>query len=222
MERFSDLGQRLSQVSFSAKRQKPVNVAVRELALVIEVFMLLPGKTAAQVRTQAATILVRFLGGDLGLLQDVTKMHNVQTFPREVNPANWRASFGEAVAQCEAPVPQVFDEAKERANTTASHLYTFALACMADVYKVGRSKGPVERCRFTQKTPRQVGRFTGGVLSRAAFRAACQITQKTPTACQKKNFDQEMMICMRSSQRYERKMIRKQSDVRIKIVVLVH
>ena len=137
--------------------------------------MLLPEKTAAQVRTQAATILVRFLGGDLGLLQDVTKMHNVQTFPREVDPANWRASFGEAVAQCKAPVPQVFDEAKECANTAASHLYTLAPACMADVCKVGRSEGPVERCRFTQKTPRQVGRFTRGVLSRAAFRAACQI-----------------------------------------------
>ena len=50
--------------------------------------MLLPGKTAAQVRTQAATILVRFLGGDLGLLQEVTKMHNVQTFLREVDTAN--------------------------------------------------------------------------------------------------------------------------------------
>ena len=65
VERFSDLGQRLSQVSFSAKRHKPVNVAVRELALVIEIIMLLPGKTAAQVGTQAATILVRFLGGTL-------------------------------------------------------------------------------------------------------------------------------------------------------------
>ena len=146
-------------------------------------------------------------------------------------------------------------DAKLPSHTTAPHLHTFALACMADVYKVGQSKGPVERRRFTQKTPRQVGRFTRSVLSRAAFRAACQIyrggtrgfdrfphrsvasgTCSHPCALslsdlhrrhlqlvkKKKKLDQEMMICMRSSQRYERKMIRKQSDVRIKIVVLVH
>lgn len=70
---------------------------VGKLAKVVEYIMLLPGKTAARVRVKAATILVRYLGGDLKLIDEVRALRRVQEHLADVDPGNWRRAFGEAV-----------------------------------------------------------------------------------------------------------------------------
>jgi len=59
--------------------------------------MLMPGKMAARVRVEAARILVRYLGGDLAMIDEIKKLRCVQEHLAEVDPANWRRAFGEAV-----------------------------------------------------------------------------------------------------------------------------
>ena len=178
----------------------------------------------------------------------MTKIHNVQTFLCEVDPANWRASFGEAVAShkslmkrknVQTPLLHTSTRSHWRAWPTSARLGGVrALSSGADLHRrhPGWLEGSLgvflaaplsaQLVRFTGEAPEVLIDFPtapwrqGRVVTRA--RAACQIYTEDTYSLSKKNFDQEMMICMRSSQRYERKMIRKQSDVRIKIVVLVH
>ena len=44
----------------------------------MEIVMLLPGRQAARVRRQAAELLVRFLGGDIALVDEVCRNHGFQ------------------------------------------------------------------------------------------------------------------------------------------------
>ena len=44
----------------------------------VELVLLLPGRYAAQVRRQAAELLVRYLGGDLRIIQEVCVLRGLQ------------------------------------------------------------------------------------------------------------------------------------------------
>ena len=62
-EKFPDLKAKCLKVNFHARKRQPLEVSVGNLALVVEYIMLLPGRTAASVRTGASKLLVRYLGG---------------------------------------------------------------------------------------------------------------------------------------------------------------
>jgi len=92
-----DLDRRLGSSLLANPGQRSHEVKVGDLAAVVEYIMLLPGTTAAKIRAQAAKLLVRYLGGDLGLLDEVREMRHVQDHLAEVDPTNWTRAFGEAV-----------------------------------------------------------------------------------------------------------------------------
>ena len=59
--------------------------------------MLLQGKQAARVRRQAAELLVRYLGGDLALVDEVCRIRGFQEEMAAQRPEDLRRIFGEAV-----------------------------------------------------------------------------------------------------------------------------
>ena len=61
---------------FEGARQRPIHVA--PIAVAIEFAFLLPGRRAAQLRMQAARLLVRYLGGDLSLIDEIAQLRHVQ------------------------------------------------------------------------------------------------------------------------------------------------
>ena len=59
--------------------------------------MLLPGRQAANIRRQAASLLVRWLGGDLALVDEVCRTRGFQEELAVRSPEDPRRVFGEAV-----------------------------------------------------------------------------------------------------------------------------
>ena len=56
------------------------------LPTIVEIIFLLPGKTAARIRSEAAKLIVRYVGGDLSLVQEVRQMAHVQKLLGETEP----------------------------------------------------------------------------------------------------------------------------------------
>lgn len=69
----------------------------KDLKTLVQVIFMLPGREASLVRQAAAEVFVRFMGGDLSLIQDVQRMNEVQSFLREHEPEHPMRVFGEAV-----------------------------------------------------------------------------------------------------------------------------
>ena len=78
-DRYPDLAQKLGQVKLAdslgrrGKRSTPVTCATG----IIEIVMLLPGRMAARARRQAAELFVRYMGGDLTLVDEVCRIRVV-------------------------------------------------------------------------------------------------------------------------------------------------
>jgi hypothetical protein len=65
-------------VLFRSNGRQPVSVKVGDLSTVIEYIFLLPGTTAARIRAEAARLLVRYLGGDLDIVDRVLLLPHVR------------------------------------------------------------------------------------------------------------------------------------------------
>lgn len=156
ISKFPDLQARCLMVKFTATRRQPVDVKVGDLPLVVEYIMLLPGKTAARIRAEAAKLLVRFLGGDETLLDEVREMRHVQEHLKEVDPTDWRRAFGEAV-ECAStelapsPPPAPFEplaEFHEAGHLVgARHHYAFQSQTYVTLWKSGSSDDPWRRAK---------------------------------------------------------------------------
>jgi hypothetical protein len=141
---------------FPGERQRPTPVA-KDLKTLIQVIFMLPGPEAAQVRQAAAEIFIRFMGGDLSLIQDVQRMNEVQAFLREHEPEHPMRIFGEAVESTEEvtpasqtqvprvpPNPVIMKVEDSIGLPGSDHLY--AASRMEDnILKIGVSKDVVER-----------------------------------------------------------------------------
>jgi len=101
MDKHPDLTQKVSQIKFGGRGNQDTPVP-KNLATLIEIIFLLPGRSAAKVRQSAAQIFVRYLGGDLSLIREVERMNHVQTFLRENEPEHPLRAFGEAVEASES------------------------------------------------------------------------------------------------------------------------
>ena len=66
--------------------------------LLIEVIFLLPGNMAAQVRTEASKLVVRYIGGDPSLVQEVQQMAHIQKHLGENAPEHPLCLFAAATA----------------------------------------------------------------------------------------------------------------------------
>jgi DNA segregation ATPase FtsK/SpoIIIE-like protein len=106
-----DLTTKCSQIKFGGRGNQDTPVP-KNLATLIEIIFLLPGRSAAKVRQSAAQIFVRYLGGDLSLIHEVERMNHVQTFLRENDPEHPLRAFGEYAEQRQAE--EAIPEARRR------------------------------------------------------------------------------------------------------------
>ena len=80
---------------FTGRGQQPIPVA--DARGITEIVMLLPGKAAATVRKEAASVLVRFLGGDVSLVDEIARNRLTQEELAEDNHNHPLRLFGETV-----------------------------------------------------------------------------------------------------------------------------
>ena len=97
--RFPDVAQNLGHVKFpdALGRKGHKETPVADVKNIIEITMLLPGRQAARVRRQAAELHVRYLGGDLSLVDEVCRIRGFQEEMASRRPDDSSRIFGETV-----------------------------------------------------------------------------------------------------------------------------
>ena len=91
-EDFPEVATKTGLFKFPGRGQR--ETLVTDAHGITEIVMLLPGKAAAHVRRQAAIVLVRFLGGDLSMVDELARNHLAQQELDENDPAR---IFGQQV-----------------------------------------------------------------------------------------------------------------------------
>ena len=94
-EKYPEVCQKLIHFRFRGPGQRDTPVAA--LAVMVEILMLLPGSTAAAVRVEASKLLVRYLGGDLKLVDEVRALRHIQEELADAAPLHPLRTFGKAV-----------------------------------------------------------------------------------------------------------------------------
>ena len=84
-----------SDFKFRSRGQR--DTPVTDVRGIVEIIMLLPGQQAARVRRQAAELLVRYLGGDMRIIDEVCALRGLQEELATARPDDPRRIFGEAV-----------------------------------------------------------------------------------------------------------------------------
>ena len=159
---FPTLGPKCPHAAFpNHGRETPV---AGDLKTLIQVIFLLPGREASLVRQAAAEVFIRFMGGDLSLIQDVRRMNEIQSFLRENDPEHPMRVFGEAVetareepstsmdmAPCSQtlpprvpPNPVIMKVVDSIGMPGSDHLYA-ASRLEDNILKIGVSKDVVDR-----------------------------------------------------------------------------
>jgi hypothetical protein len=81
---------------FDGEREK--ETPVTDIEGLVRMFLLVPGRRAAGFRRQVSELFVRFVGGDLSLIDDLEKAALVQKRLREEQPNHPATAFGEAAS----------------------------------------------------------------------------------------------------------------------------
>jgi len=76
LDTYPEFHSSIMKFKFPGRGRQTVDVA--PLAVALEFAFLLPGKAAAQVRSQAASLMVRYLGGDTSLVEEVYANRRMQ------------------------------------------------------------------------------------------------------------------------------------------------
>jgi hypothetical protein len=91
-EAFPEVLTKCSNFRFTGRGQR--DTPVIDAAGIVEIIMVLPGKAAARVRRSAAEVMVRYLGGDPSLVQEIATNRLRQEDLEEDDPARL---FGQSV-----------------------------------------------------------------------------------------------------------------------------
>ena len=91
-EAYPEVGQDLSNFRFAGRGQRDTPVA--DSRGIVEIIMVIPGRAAARVRKAAADVMVRYLGGNPSLVEEVAANRLRQEDMDEDDPARL---FGQAV-----------------------------------------------------------------------------------------------------------------------------
>ena len=100
-EQYPEVGTKCSHFRFKGRGQR--DTPITTIHGLVELVFLLPGRQAAQVRRQAAELLVRYLGGDLSLVDEVCRLRGFQEELAVRAPMDPRRFFGESVEAAAAP-----------------------------------------------------------------------------------------------------------------------
>jgi len=101
----------IAKFKFPGRGRQTIDVA--PLATALEFAFLLPGKAAANIRRQAATLMVRYLGGDTTLVEEVysnrRSQESLSTIPEDQRTVQEQATrlCGEAVEVQDQPAVPV-------------------------------------------------------------------------------------------------------------------
>lgn len=95
LETYAELKEKIDQFRFPGQGQR--ETPVTDVRGMVEIIMLLPGVQAARIRRTAAEILVRYLGGDLTIIDEVVAFRNYQENTAGQEPRNACRLFGEAI-----------------------------------------------------------------------------------------------------------------------------
>ncbi len=95
LETYAELKEKIDQFKFPGQGQR--ETPVTDVRGMVEIIQVLPGPQAGRLRRQAAEILVRYLGGDLTLIDEVCALRNYQEHVAEEEPEGLCRLFGEAV-----------------------------------------------------------------------------------------------------------------------------
>ena len=155
----------IANFKFPGRGQK--NIQVAPLAVALEIAFLLPGKAAAQMRRQAAALMVRYLGGDATLVDEVCANRRVQVslaaLPEEKRtPLEQTARLcGEAVENQVQPLPAeplfvprkplVIQDQDSVGLPGSDHLYA-AGRHGENLIKIGVSRDVLQRMRELPQT----------------------------------------------------------------------
>lgn len=77
VEKFPEVGQKVADLKFPGRGQRPTPVA--HLSTLLEIAWLCPGSNAKQFRRTGAVTMCRALGGDLSLVEEIRARHEVIT-----------------------------------------------------------------------------------------------------------------------------------------------
>ena len=89
--------------------------------------MLLPGRTAAIARQSAANVVVRYLGGDMSLVQEIMANRNIQAHLESHVPDHPATIFGESVTSTiQGPSPHEIEMAQNARIQTLSSGFQLA------------------------------------------------------------------------------------------------
>ena len=112
--RHPDVSNKIRHLKFSGRGQRPTPAG--DIYAAVELIMLLPGRHAGLVRSEAARLFVRFYGGDPALAEQVIHNRERQEQLAQENPQHPARAFGRAVEENSAPVhPQQLQKACEEA-----------------------------------------------------------------------------------------------------------
>jgi len=140
--KFPEVCAKVTHFQFEGQGQRDTPVA--QLATVVEIIMLLPGRMAALVRQKCAEVFVRYLGGDLSLIGEIVKLNHVQAAlatipPEELSPVQQVARvFGGALQVNLLPAPLIIP-APLGSPDPLNHLY-FLRDDQANWIRPGKSK----------------------------------------------------------------------------------
>jgi len=103
-EQHPDVHEKIMDVKFPDVRGRrgQKNTPVADVKGIVEVILLLPGQQAKRVRRQAAELLVRYLGGDLGIIDEVIALRGLQEELAAGAREDPRRLFGDAVEAASA------------------------------------------------------------------------------------------------------------------------
>ena len=122
VEQFPEVARICSNFRFQGRGQRDTPVADAEG--IITIILLLPGRTATRARQSAANVMVRYLGGDQSLVQEVMHNHNIQV---ELEPDHPAAIFGQSVPPS-GPTPYELGMARNARMQELATAFTCAQA----------------------------------------------------------------------------------------------
>ena len=95
VQNFPDVHTSVVNFKFSGRGQK--ETPVTDARGIVDIIMVLPGKAAASIRRQASNVLVRYLGGDPTLVEEIAANRFAQEELSETDPNNCFRIFGQTV-----------------------------------------------------------------------------------------------------------------------------
>ena len=103
LKRYPEVQGKILNCKFPGERQR--NTPGAEIETIIEIIMLLPGAAAATTRCQAAKLLVRYIGADMKIIEELQVMKAAQSNLQNV-PEEQRTPEEEVVRLCGEAVQQ--------------------------------------------------------------------------------------------------------------------